>query len=105
MSGKSVHSEGNVRARAHQGNWQPQRNRNFRELLSARIEHMLLNGRAKIVETATQLAERLRNSHVMEHASHLTIAVAAWFPSVSCSITRFSDSFVSDDGAKDRRSC
>jgi hypothetical protein len=24
-----------IRARAHQGNWQPQRNRNFRELLSA----------------------------------------------------------------------
>jgi hypothetical protein len=37
-------------------------NRNFRELLSARVERMLLNGAAQIEETATQLAERLRNS-------------------------------------------
>jgi hypothetical protein len=51
-----------VRARAHQGNWQPQRNSNFRELLSAWIEHMLLNGAAQIEETATRLTERLRNS-------------------------------------------
>jgi hypothetical protein len=41
-----------LRPRAHQGNWQPQRNRNFRELLSAWVEQMLLNGAAKIEETA-----------------------------------------------------
>jgi hypothetical protein len=37
-----------LRERAHQGNWQPQRNRNFQELLSARAEHILLNGAAQI---------------------------------------------------------
>jgi hypothetical protein len=37
-----------LRARAHQGNWQPQRNPNFRELLSVLVEHMLLNGAAQI---------------------------------------------------------
>jgi hypothetical protein len=37
----------------HQGNWQPQRNRNFRELLSAWVEHMLLNGAAQTEETVT----------------------------------------------------
>jgi hypothetical protein len=42
-----------VRARAHQGNWQLQRNRNFRELLSVRVEHMLLNGAAHTEKTAT----------------------------------------------------
>jgi hypothetical protein len=36
------------RLRARQGNWQLQRNRNFRELLSAWIEHMWLNGTAQI---------------------------------------------------------
>jgi hypothetical protein len=41
-----------LRARAHQGSWQPQCNRNFRELLSGWIEHMLLNGAAQIEETA-----------------------------------------------------
>jgi hypothetical protein len=29
-----------LRPRAHQGNWQPQRNRDFRELLSACVQHM-----------------------------------------------------------------
>jgi hypothetical protein len=42
-----------VRERAHQGDWQPECNRNFPELLSAWIEHMLLNGAAQIEETAT----------------------------------------------------
>jgi hypothetical protein len=42
-----------LRVRAHQGNWQLQRNRNFRELLSAWAEHMSLNGAAQIEETAT----------------------------------------------------
>jgi hypothetical protein len=40
-----------VRPRAQRGNRQPQRNRNFRELLSAWVEHMLLNGAAHIEET------------------------------------------------------
>jgi hypothetical protein len=59
---------------AHRGNWQPQRNRTFRELLSARVEHMLLTG-------APQIAERLRNSSsrhrstATEYASLLTIAL------------------------------
>jgi hypothetical protein len=42
----------NIRARAYQGNWQPKWNRNFRELLSAWVEHMLLNWAAQIKETA-----------------------------------------------------
>jgi hypothetical protein len=41
-----------VRAGPHQGNWQSQRNRNFRELLSAWVEHVLLNGAAPNEETA-----------------------------------------------------
>jgi hypothetical protein len=42
------------RARVHQGNWQPQRNRNFREMLSACVECMLPNGAAQVEETAMQ---------------------------------------------------
>jgi hypothetical protein len=45
-----------VRARAHQGNWQPQRNRNLREQISAWVVHMLLNAVAQLEETATQFA-------------------------------------------------
>jgi hypothetical protein len=41
-----------ARPRAHKGNWQPQRNRNFRELLLAWVEHMLLNGATHTEETA-----------------------------------------------------
>jgi hypothetical protein len=41
-----------LRPRKQQGNWQTQRNHNLRELLSARGEHMLLNGAAQIEETA-----------------------------------------------------
>jgi hypothetical protein len=44
-----------LRARAHRGNWQPQRNRNFREMLSAWVEHTLLNGAAQIEETGLRL--------------------------------------------------
>jgi hypothetical protein len=47
----SLQSRESFRPRSHQGNWQPQRNRNFRELLSAWVEHMLLNGAAQIEET------------------------------------------------------
>jgi hypothetical protein len=43
-----------LRARAYQENWQLQRNSNFRELLSTRVENMLLNGAAQIEETTTQ---------------------------------------------------
>jgi hypothetical protein len=46
-----------LRPRAHQGNWQPQRNCDFRELLSAWVEHLLLTGAAQIVETATQFPQ------------------------------------------------
>jgi hypothetical protein len=45
------------RARAHQGNWQPQRNCNFWELLSAWVQHMLLNGAVEIEETALLFPE------------------------------------------------
>jgi hypothetical protein len=45
----SLLSIGTFRPRAHQGNWQPQRNRNFRELLSAWVEHMLLSGAAPYI--------------------------------------------------------
>jgi hypothetical protein len=45
------------RARAHQENWQPQRNRNFRELLSAGVEHMLLIGAAQFEESALLLPQ------------------------------------------------
>jgi hypothetical protein len=38
------------RARAHQANQQPHRNRNFQDLLSAWVEHMLLNGAVQIEE-------------------------------------------------------
>jgi hypothetical protein len=46
----------NLRARAHQGNWQPQHNCNFRELLSPWVEHILLNGAAQIEETGNRNA-------------------------------------------------
>jgi hypothetical protein len=44
-------------ATAHQGNWQPQRNRNFRELLSNCVEDEELNGAAQTEEMATQLPQ------------------------------------------------
>jgi hypothetical protein len=50
-----------VRPGAHQGNWQLKRNRDFREVLSAGVEHMLVNGGTHIEETETQLAGRLAN--------------------------------------------
>jgi hypothetical protein len=56
-----------LRLSAHQGNWQKQRNRDFRELLSARVEHMILNGGAQIEETATRRVKRLRNSSSKQH--------------------------------------
>jgi hypothetical protein len=49
-------SRGRLRGRAHQGNWQPQRNRNFRALLlSGWVEHVELNSAAQIEETPTRL--------------------------------------------------
>jgi hypothetical protein len=67
-------------ARAHQGNWQPQRNRNFRELLSDRVEHVEMSGAAQIEETATQLHRNSRNtkklnSQATEKASLFTVAL------------------------------
>jgi hypothetical protein len=59
---KLVFHKRTIRARAHQGNWQPQRNRNFQELLSASVEHKELTGAAQIEETAMQLSGRPRNS-------------------------------------------
>lgn len=50
-----------VRARAHQWNWQPQRNRNFRELLDW-VEHLELNWVVQIEEMATQLQQNLRKT-------------------------------------------
>jgi hypothetical protein len=47
-------SRDSMQARAHQGNWQPQRNRNFRELLSAWVEHM---EQAHIEETAKEFSK------------------------------------------------
>jgi hypothetical protein len=41
-----------IRPRAHHGNWQPQHNRSFRELLSAGVEHMLVNGAAQTEDIA-----------------------------------------------------
>jgi hypothetical protein len=45
----------NLRARAHQGNWLPQHNHNFRELLSAWVEHM--NGAVQIEENALRFPQ------------------------------------------------
>jgi hypothetical protein len=71
-------------------------NRNIREL-SARVEHVELNGAAQIKETVTQLGGRLTETQLSGNwASQFSHScVAAWLPSVSCSITSFSDSFVS----------
>jgi hypothetical protein len=69
-----------VRPRAHPGNWQPQRNRDFRELLSAGVGLMLVNGAVQIEETATQLAESLKlNFQATEHASLRTNALPCGF--------------------------
>jgi hypothetical protein len=46
-----------IGARAQKGNWQLQRNRNFRKSLTDGVEHMELNGAAQFEETATQFAE------------------------------------------------
>jgi hypothetical protein len=46
-----------LRVMAHQGNWQLQRDRNFREFLLASVQHMQLNGAAQIEETARNSAE------------------------------------------------
>jgi hypothetical protein len=50
-----------LRPGAHQGKWQLKRKHDFREVLSAWVEHMLICGAAHIEETETQLAGRLRN--------------------------------------------
>jgi hypothetical protein len=55
------------RARAHQGNWQPQCNHNFRELLSDWVEHVELNGAAQIEETAAQLQRNSRKTEKLNY--------------------------------------
>jgi hypothetical protein len=72
--------------RAHQGNWQPQRNRNFRELLWDWVEH------AQIEETASQIAE----DSATEQASLLTVALPRSVP-VSAVLTNSCDSRASLD--------
>jgi hypothetical protein len=64
-----------LRARAHQGNWQPQRNRNFLELLSAWVEHMLLNGAAQIEETVlpVSLVCRCRRPNTCSNTRFVTV--------------------------------
>jgi hypothetical protein len=54
--------DANDRPRANHGNWQQQSSRNFRELLSTRIEQMLLTEETQFEETATQRMGRLKNS-------------------------------------------
>jgi hypothetical protein len=77
-------------ARAHQGNWQPHRNCNFRELLSASVELVELNAAYWGNGNATRA--RLRNSTSRQRSKPVfSQLLAAWFPSVSCSIARFSD--------------
>jgi hypothetical protein len=69
-----------VLGRGHQGKWQLQRNHNFLELLSASVEHMLLNGAVQIEETAMQLAERQKlNFQATERASLFTIGLPCGF--------------------------
>jgi hypothetical protein len=71
-------------------------NRNYPELLSTLVEHMLLNGVAQMQETATHLAEKLNNSTSKQRNCQSSYnCVAAWFPSLNCSVTRVSDSCVS----------
>jgi hypothetical protein len=56
---------------------------------------MLVNGAAQIEETATQLTGRLRNSISRQRSMQSSDnCVAAWLSSISCSVTRFGDSFV-----------
>jgi hypothetical protein len=63
------------------------------ENCSARVDNMLLNGTAQIEETAAQLAETQLPGNGVCQSSHN--CVAAWFPSVGCSVTRLNNSFVS----------
>jgi hypothetical protein len=98
-----------LRAMAHQGIWQPQRNRNFREFLSDWFEHVELNGVEQIEETATQLQRNSRmteilNSQETEQVSLLTLAFPHGFL-ISAVTSCFSDSFASLNGTKGRWSC
>jgi hypothetical protein len=89
-----------LRERAHHGNWQPQRNRNFRKLLSDWVEHVELNGAAQIEETATQLAEVWETQLPGNWASQSSHSALPRSFLVSAVLTCFCDSFVSFDGMK-----
>jgi hypothetical protein len=98
-----------ARARTHQGNLQPQRNRNFREMSSDWVEHVELNGATQIEETATRLQRNLWktkrvNSQATEQASLLTVALQSTFV-VFAVLTCFCVSFSSLDGTKGWWSC
>jgi hypothetical protein len=87
-----------LRVKAHQGNWQPQHNPNFRQLLSHWVEHKELNGAAQIEEMAMQLqcnsrkTEKL-NSQATKQASLLKAALLHSFL-LSAFLTCFCDSFL-----------
>jgi hypothetical protein len=68
---------GGLRERAHQENSQLQHNRNFRELLSGRVEYVELIGTERIEETTTQLAEDWETQLPGNWASHSSPSCAA----------------------------
>jgi hypothetical protein len=96
--GRLPYQHNAIRTRAHHGNWQGQRNCNFRELLSAWTEHVR-NGAAQIEETGKQLAETEKlNFQATEHASLLTVVLTRGFLMIAVlltRITRYSNSFLS----------
>jgi hypothetical protein len=91
-----------LRAKAHQGNWQPQRNRSFGNCYQPELNTCYWMVQSK-------LRKRERNSQKYWETqlpgnwacqfSHN--CVASWFLIVSSSIMRFSDSFVSFHGTED----
>jgi hypothetical protein len=89
---------------AHQGNWQPQRNRSFREMLSDAVEHVELNCAAGTEEAAMRLRRnswktKKLNSQAIEQASLLTVALQRSFL-VAAVLTGFCVPFVSFDCTK-----
>jgi hypothetical protein len=74
-----------------QGRTKETGNRNFRELLSVRVEHMLLNGAAQIEETALPFAQfallhsvtcvQLRPITVLGNCDCVAVASFFWVPS------------------------
>jgi hypothetical protein len=81
-------------------------NRNFRELLSTELNTWNWMEQRKLRKRQRNSAEDWGTQLPGNGAGRsIHNCVAAWFPSVSCSLTRFSDSLVSYDGAKGWRSC